>query len=206
MASTSGNTISITKNGTYSFKSSGGTSSDSGGNTSHTIRFPADTVSPPAPGSGSGSGGCNESKVHDHKEKAVFHGMKSAFRMVSRGSKGVDNLQPEQAARIAAHAGIAFLRAADEEYDREDSFEYLRQNIVGDPRTIDRVLSLLGIEPSDLTDGGASRSDLEDGIEKAWTQIDSKSHHADGSRTAIAIAEAYLGERLWPGDDERGPG
>lgn len=148
------------------------------------------------------SGPCNESKTHDNQEKALFHGMKSAFRMSrqSDGEYGTSGDPPyEQAAHIAARVAIAYLQTTDTAYDREESFEYLREKIVGDPRTIDRVLDFLGIKEATIDQGLASTDDLEAGIAQAWTQIDEKWHHDDGARTALAIAEAYLGEEIYDG-------
>lgn len=132
---------------------------------------------------------CNESLKHDNEQKAIFHGMKSAFRMSRKydgNEYGSHNPQHETAARIAANVAIAHLDANDVEYDREESMEYLQNEIIGS--ITDRIVGLFGIRNVDI-----SREDLEDGIERAWKQIDEKEHHDDGARTALAIAEAYLG-------------
>lgn len=146
-------------------------------------------------------GSCNESNIHDNDEKALFHGVKSAFRMSrqSDGSEyGSEHPQRATAARSGAFAAIAYLQATDTEYDREESFEYLANNVLSDPSLVERLLSF--VRDDDL--GMVTDVDLEAGIDRAWTQIDQKQHHTDGARTMVAIAEAYLGEPLWDDDTE----
>lgn len=144
----------------------------------------------------SSKGTCNESKIHDNDEKALFHGIKSAFRMSRQydgNEYGSNNPQRAAAARSGAFAAIAYLQATDTEYDREESFEYLADNVLSDPSLVERLLSLVrGDDTEIVTD-----VDLEDGIDRAWTQIDEKQHHDDGARTMVAIAEAYLADPLW---------
>lgn len=131
----------------------------------------ASANSPPSPGSQNQSSGqqCNESKVHDHAEKAVFHGMKSAYRYVSKGRKGVVNREPDEALRIAAHVGRAFLLSKGYVYDPEESLPYLHKNF-------------------DLADPEQA---IEDAIERAWKKIDDRKHKG-GARIAVSLGEYYL--------------
>ncbi len=174
--------------------SSGWTISDG---TTNTLDYSSDssitvTWSP----SSSLNGSCNESKIHDNDEKALFHGVKSAFRMSRQydGSEyGSEHPQRAAAARSGAFAAIAYLQATGTEYDREESFEYLADNVLSDPSLVERLLSFVRGEDTEIV----TDVDLESGIDRAWTQIDQKQHHDDGARTMVAIAEAYLGESLW---------
>lgn len=138
------------------------------------------------------SGDCNESKAHDNGEKALFHGLKSAYRMSrqSTGEYGTNGPPPyEAAARAAANVALAYMQAHDADYDREESFEYLEEKVLTGG-VVDSLLDLFRGERV-ITD-----SDLSDGIDCAWTQIDDKWHHDDAARTALAISEAYLGEEV----------
>lgn len=138
---------------------------------------------------------CNESKVHDHSQKAVFHGMKSAFRFISLGDKGVDVPQPDNAARIAGEVGSAYLKEKDIEYDRERSLDDLQEQHMSDDGVMDKLKDLF---KGALPDGGRGPlkvSELEEAIERAWNKIDSGSHKG-GARVAVAAAEAYLGEEI----------
>lgn len=147
------------------------------------------------------SGPCNESKVHNNDEKAIFHGMKNAFRMSREydGKEyGSDDPQYEHAAHAAAHTALAYLKANDVEYDREASFDYLDQNVLQDDSgVLDTLLGVFRGESEAPADGGAVTDDeLAAGIARAWKQIDKKQHHDDGARTALAIAEAYLNTKF----------
>lgn len=139
-------------------------------------------------------GGCNESKKHDNEEKAIFHGIKSAFR-VSREYDGSEYGTPipcyETAARIAANVAIAYLKTTGQEYTREESHEYIEENYAEDTGSI---LQFFGIE-KELSER-VGEEQLEDAIDQAWHQIDEKENHYDGARTALAAAEAFLGEEL----------
>lgn len=145
--------------------------------------------------------GCNESSRHDNEQKSLFHGIKSAFRMSREfdGEYGTDDPPFETAARIAANVAIAYFETTDQEYTREESFEYLRENVVSDRNTVDRILAVFGLAETHLDRGLATNQDLTAGISKAWKQIDEKENHYDGARTALAIAEAYIGEELYDG-------
>lgn len=136
----------------------------------------ASASSPPARADGGQQ--CNESLKHSHEQKAVFHGLKSAYRMISSGQKGVVETQPERAARIAGQVGAAFLAAEGADYDRDRSEKHLVEKV------LDRVL------------GGDDVDELEAGIEKAWEKVDN-GNHKGGARVAIAAAEEYLGEEVW---------
>lgn len=136
---------------------------------------------------------CNESDIHDHSQKAAYHGLKSAYRMISSGGKGVDNRQLKPGARIAANVGIAYLQEKGLSYDREDSFDYIGDKIIGEAGILDRFREFFksGNGGEHITD-----DELEEGIDQAWFQIDEKQNHADAARTAIAVAEAYLNEKF----------
>lgn len=139
---------------------------------------------------------CNESKVHDHAQKAVFHGMKSAFRYISKGRKGVDNRQPDNAARIAGEVGSAYLNEKDIDYDRERSLEDIEDQHMKDDGVIGKLIDLFKNDV--LPDGGRgplSEDELEEAIERAWNKIDAANHKA-GARVAVAACEAYLGEEI----------
>lgn len=144
---------------------------------------------------------CNESGKHDNQEKAFYHGLKSAYRMSrqSSGEYGVSSgpVPYESAARIAANVAMAFFETTDVEYDRDKSMEYLEENIFSETTIKSRLMALLGYgdDPKLVTD-----EDLSAGIDKAWNQVDDKWNHDDSARTALAIAEAYLGETLYDPD------
>lgn len=144
--------------------------------------------------SNSGGGACNESKRHDNEEKAIFHGMKSAFR-VSREYDGSEYGTPipcyETAARIAANVAIAYLKTTGQEYTREESHEYIEENF---SRTMGFTERFFGTKKSLSQLVGEKQ--LEDAIKQAWEQIDTKENHYDGARTALAAAETFLGEEL----------
>jgi hypothetical protein len=127
---------------------------------------------------------CNESLKHDHAAKACFHGMKSAFRFVSSGHKGIasdgyDTGRPREAAWIALEVARAYLQSQDKEYDRDQSQDHYESRIIDDvnagPRYRERI--------------------LEDGIEKAWNKIDNE-NHVGGCRVAIAAAEAFFDQEF----------
>lgn len=137
--------------------------------------------------------GCNESLTHNGLQKAAFHGMKAAFRLLGLHSDmdlGGLEIQPEQAAMIAANVGKGYLQATREEYDREESHEYYRDNIVDkvveDAGALETIWSKLWGNEEERVEV------LKEGIKKAWTQINKKEHHADGARTGIAAAEVFL--------------
>jgi len=145
---------------------------------------------------------CNESKRHDNDQKAVFHGMKSAYRMSrhSTGEYGSQNPQREHAARTAAHVGIAFLKAKDYDFDRERSLKDIEDRHMADDGVIDSLISWLkdDVMPDggDVNRGPLTDSEFEEAIKRAWKKIDNGSHKG-GARVAIAAAEAYLGEKIW---------
>lgn len=114
---------------------------------------------------------CNESLKHDHEQKAVFHGMKSAFRLISSGRKGVENRQVDEAMRIAAEVGKAYLQTEGIEYDPERSRTYLEEKFL-DKSNSDEVL-------------------IERAIERAWNKIDS-GEHAGGARIAVSLGDEFL--------------
>lgn len=127
-------------------------------NTSSTCA--TNTASPPTPG----TDGCNESLKHSNVEKAIFHAVKGAHRLV-------DEDQAWAALQIAGSAANAYLETEDEIYDPEHSEEYLYDEIVDDAKSTVEVI-------------GA-------GIERAWNKIDS-GHHLGGARVAVSVADAYL--------------
>lgn len=145
---------------------------------------------------------CNESKKHDNDQKAVFHGMKSAYRMSrhSTGEYGSQNPQREHAAHTAAHVGIAFMKSKDYDYDRERSLEDIEDRHMADDGVIDSLVAWL--KDDVMPDGGEvnrgplTDSEFEEAIKRAWDKIDNENHKA-GARVAIAAAEAYLGEKMW---------
>lgn len=117
------------------------------------------------------SGACNESKVHNHAEKAVFHGMKSALRFSSTGMKGVPERQVYEGMRIAAEVGKAFLQSEDYDYDPEKSQEYLESNFLDKFRSEEKI--------------------IEKAIDKAWKKIDN-GNHKGGARIAVSLGQKYL--------------
>lgn len=173
-----GNAVTITSNGT-----TGGYSSYAN------IHDFSNTTNPIRPSPGSASGGCNESKAHNNEEKALYHGLKSAFRMSreSDGEYGTDDPPYETAARIAANVAIAYLQTTDQEYTREDSFEYIEEKFARSPGIVE---SYINDPPLDTRVG---ESEFEDAIGHAWIQIDKKWNHYDSARTALAAADLFLG-------------
>lgn len=145
--------------------------------------------------------GCNESLTHDAVEKACYHGLKYPYRMLGLHNDTVLGrspleIMPESAARVAAEVGKGILEVLGEEYDREESHEYYRNNVVeeelDDPSKIEKLFS--SVFKSD-----PEEEDLEvlkAGIERMWEQVDKKEHHADACRTAIAAAEIFLGKEV----------
>lgn len=117
------------------------------------------------------SGPCNESEVHNHAEKAVFHGMKSALRFSSAGRKGVPERQVHEGMRIAAEVGKAFLQSEDYEYDPEKSQEYLEDKFLDKFRSEEKI--------------------IEKAIDKAWKKIDN-GNHKGGARIAVSLGQKYL--------------
>ena len=107
---------------------------------------------------------CNESLVHSNSEKAVFHSVKGAKRLLDEG-------QHDGALRIAGAAGKAFLEAEGLEYDAERSEDYLLDRIIKKVRSDEK--------------------NIREGIEKAWSKIDG-GNHKGGARIAISIADQYL--------------
>lgn len=154
-----------------------------------------------------GQAACNESKMWNNDEKALFHGIKSAFRMSRAydGSEyGSENPQHPEAALIAAHVAKAYLLATDQDYDRERSFDDLSERHMGGRGVMESVVELMS---SVMADGGSvpargplTDEELEEAIKRAWEKIDSGSH-VGGARVALAAAEVYLGEHIWPLDD-----
>lgn len=148
-----------------------------------------------------GFGGCNESKKFDNEQKALFHGLKSAYRMsrLYDGEYGVqadesDDIPWETAARIAANVAIAYLETKDREYDRRESLEYIRDNHVEDlkPAYIERLVFTGRLDDG----GGVDEEVLDMMLDHAWTQAHKKRSHYDAARTALAVSEAYLGVPL----------
>lgn len=183
-----GNGWTIASNGT------GGDSSISNNHsfsttTSHTIHSTGISSNS---GPGSGSGGCNESKAHNNEEKALFHGLKSAYRMSREfdGEYGTDDPPYETAARIAAEVAIAFLQTTDQAYTREESFEYIEENFARSPGVVESYLS----DPP--LDARVGESEFKAAIGRAWEQIDSKWNHYDSARTALAAADLFLGGEI----------
>ena len=136
---------------------------------------------------------CNESKAHNNDEKALFHGLKSAYRMsrTSDGEYGTHGDPPyETAARIAANVAIAYLLASDQPYTREESLEYIEDNYA---RSVGYVEKYFSDPPLDARVGEA---ELEDALDQAWHQVDEKWNHYDAARTALAAAELFLSGEL----------
>lgn len=141
------------------------------------------------------SGQCNESSKHDNQEKALFHGLKSAYRM-SRSYDGREYGTPgspplDQAARIAASVASAFFETADFTYTREESHEYVSDGYMKDPGLISRAQQFFGGSLPEVVD-------MEAAIGQAWKQVDDKGNHYDAARTALAAAELHLDEELHP--------
>lgn len=113
-----------------------------------------------------GTDQCNESQIHSNMQKSVFHGMKSAKRLKDEGLH-------MQAVRVAGEVARGFLLAEDIIYDPKKSEKHLVERIK------DKVL------------GGNKFDEIDKGIEKAWSKIDS-GNHKGGARVAIAVADEYL--------------
>ena len=149
-------------------------------------------------GGGSGSGGCNESSKFNNEQKALYHGLKSAYRMgqaYDGKEYGVQGDIPlETAAQIAANVAIAYFQTTGKEYTRRESLEYLRDNHDGGirPAFLEHLVFTGRVEPSDPID----EETFGKVISHAWTQIDDKRNHYDAARTALAISEAVLGVRF----------
>lgn len=120
---------------------------------------------------------CNESLKHSHDQKAIFHGMKSAFRIVSRSEKGVKNPQVMEALRVAGSVARAYLQSENIEYNSEKSEEYLEKNFLDKFRPQESI--------------------IESAIEKAWNKIDNGDHKG-GARIAVSVADEYLDEYSLP--------
>lgn len=136
--------------------------------------------------------GCNESKAHNNEEKALYHGLKSAYRM-SRGSDGeYGTADPpyETAARIAANVAIAYLQTTEQEYTREGSFEYIDENFAREPGFVESYFS----DPA--LNARVGESEFETAIGHAWMQIGEKWNHYDSARTALAAADLFLGGEI----------
>lgn len=149
-------------------------------NTSSTTQVHIVGEQEPIPISGTQFGGnppqaqgqqCNESKRHSHEEKAVFHGMKSAFRFVSSGSKGVDDTQAWEALHIAGRVGKAYLQSEGYSYDPDKSEEYLKDNFLDKFRSETKI--------------------IERAIKRAWKKIDG-GNHKGGARIAVSLADKYV--------------
>ena len=141
----------------------------------------------------SGIQACNESKIHNNIEKACFHGMKSAYRMLGlhTDTDSGFTMNPDAACQIATEVSLAYLEHEGEIYNRKESHDYYQDKIVpegiSNQSLIDRIRDKLGTE--------GTRRDLrilEAGLKRAWHQIDQKQKHADGCRTAIAAVEHFL--------------
>ena len=114
---------------------------------------------------GTGTDDCNEGQIHNNAQKAIFHAVKGAKRFATDGLH-------EEAARIAATAGRAFLLEEDIDYDDERSSGYL----------------------ADLIDAlRDEETKIEEAINKAFTKIDS-GNHKGGARIAVSIGDEYLNE------------
>jgi hypothetical protein len=116
-----------------------------------------------ADGGAQGTDGCNESKHYNNAEKAVFHAIKGSKRFKDDG-------RPEEAARVAANAGKAFLLAEDIDYDDDLSSSYLQD-------LIEKIRS--------------DETGIEKAIDKAFSKIDS-GNHTGGARIAVSIGERYV--------------
>lgn len=122
------------------------------------------SASTPTPSPSAGTDQCNESLKHSNAQKAVFHSVKGAHRLVDEG-------QHTEAARIAGEAGKAFLQAEGKTYDSDRSESYLHDRLI---------------------DGDDSEAaNIAAGIEKAWEKIDG-GQHVGGARIAVSVADHYV--------------
>lgn len=149
-------------------------------------------------------GPCNESKKHNNEEKALYHGLKSAYRMsrVTDGEYGVrtrreSDIPWEEAARIAANVALSYLKVSDQPFTREASYEYVAENFVDNGGLLNYIRRKLstGNEGAERV-RSADEAALDAAVERAWSQVDDKQHHYDAARTALAAAEMYLGEEV----------
>lgn len=118
------------------------------------------TQSPQQPGTDA----CNESLVHSNTEKAVFHSVKGAKRML-------DEDQHQESLAIAGNAGKSFLEAEGVEYDPSKSEDYLESNFLDKFRSTETI--------------------IERAIEKAFSKID-QGNHKGGARIAVSLADEFL--------------
>lgn len=139
------------------------------------------------------TGNCNESSKFDNDEKALYHGLKSAYRLsrTSDGEYGTTGDPPyETAARIAAYVCIGFLETTDQTYTREASFRYIEEEFAEPIGTIAKHFS----DPP--LDSRIGETEFSEAIAHAWTQIDTKRNHYNAARTALAVADLFLGGEL----------
>lgn len=136
--------------------------------------------------------GCNESKKHDNDEKALFHGLKSAFRM-SRAYDGKEygsqSPQHATAAHTALGVALSYIKATDQEITREASYEYIESQFLDPVSNVERKLLDVPLEERMGVDA------FEDAIDYAWMQVDEKENHYDAARNALFAAELFLGVR-----------
>ena len=126
------------------------------------------TTSPPTPravadGGSTGTDDCNESLKHSNAQKAVFHAVKGAKRLV-------DEQQHQEALSIAGNAGKAFLSTEGKDFDEDRSESHLMDRVVDEDRS--------------------DEENIKDGIDMAFDKIDS-GNHIGGARVAIAVANEY---------------
>lgn len=138
----------------------------------------------------SNSGGCNENSKYNNEQKALYHGLKSAYRMSREhdGEYGTDDPPYRTAAHIAMNVASAYFQTTDGEYTRDESREYIEENYT---RKLGYTERFFGGE-TPLHDR-VGDGQLRDALGHAWYQIDEKTNHFDAARTALAAAEAYLG-------------